>query len=57
LSTIKSFRIVAVRTILPRSPPAPRAKKPSVALARQLAVDLWRIRTSRLTPEQLVLEI
>jgi transposase len=32
-------------------------KKAIVALARQLAVDLWRIRTSRLTQEQLGLEI
>ena len=32
-------------------------KKAIVALARQLAVDLWRIRTGRLTPEQLGLEI
>ena len=28
-------------------------KKAIVALARQLAVDLWRIRTGQLTPEQL----
>jgi len=32
-------------------------KKAIVALARQLAVDLWRIRTGRLTDEQLGLEI
>jgi transposase len=32
-------------------------KKAIVALARQLAVDLWRIRTGRLTQEQLGLEI
>src|SRR5437870_8065082 len=32
-------------------------KKAIVALARQLAVDLWRVRTGRLTPEQLGLEI
>jgi transposase len=32
-------------------------KKAIVALARQLAVDLWRIRTDRLTQEQLGLEI
>ena len=32
-------------------------KKAIVALARQLAVDLWRIRTGRLTKEQLGLEI
>jgi transposase len=32
-------------------------KKAIVALARQLAVDLWRIRTNRLTQEQLGLEI
>jgi len=32
-------------------------KKAIVALARQLAVDLWRIRTGRLSPEQLGLEI
>jgi transposase len=32
-------------------------KKAIVALARQLAVDLWRIRTGRLTPEQLGLKI
>jgi transposase len=32
-------------------------KKAIVAVARQLAVDLWRIRTGRLTPEQLGLEI
>jgi transposase len=35
----------------------PKRKKAIVALARQLAVDLWRIRTGRLTPEQLGLEI
>jgi hypothetical protein len=28
-------------------------KKAIVAVARQLAVDLWRIRTGRLNPEQL----
>jgi transposase len=32
-------------------------KKAIVALARQLAVDLWRIRTGRLTQEQLGFEI
>jgi hypothetical protein len=32
-------------------------KKAIVALARQLAIDLWRVRTGRLTPEQLGLEI
>ena len=32
-------------------------KKAIVALARQLAVDLWRIRTGRLSPEQLGLSI
>jgi transposase len=32
-------------------------KKAIVALARQLAVDLWRIRTGRLSPEQLGLKI
>jgi len=32
-------------------------KKAIVALARQLAVDLWRVRTGRLTQEQLGLEI
>jgi len=32
-------------------------KKAIVAVARQLAVDLWRVRTGRLTAEQLGLEI
>ena len=32
-------------------------KKAIVAVARQLAVDLWRLRTGRLTPEQLGLSI
>jgi transposase len=32
-------------------------KKAIVAVARQLAIDLWRIRTGRLTPEQLGLII
>jgi hypothetical protein len=32
-------------------------QKAIVALARQLAVDLWRVRTGRLTQEQLGLEI
>jgi transposase len=32
-------------------------KKAIVALARQLAVDLWRVRTGRLTLAQLGLEI
>jgi hypothetical protein len=32
-------------------------KKAIVAVARQLAVDLWRIRTGRLKPEQLGLSI
>src|SRR5207249_7570453 len=32
-------------------------KKAIVALARQLAVDLWRVRTGRPTPKQLGLEI
>ena len=35
----------------------PKRKKAIVALARQLAVDLWRVRTGRLTQEQLGLEI
>jgi transposase len=35
----------------------PKRKKAIVALARQLAVDLWRVRTGQLTPEQLGLEI
>lgn len=35
----------------------PKRKKAIVALARQLAIDLWRIRTGRLTQEQLGLEI
>lgn len=34
----------------------PKRKKAIVALARQLAIDLWRIRTGRLTQEQLGLE-
>ena len=34
-----------------------RAQKAIVAVARQLAVDLWRIRTGRLQPEQLGLSI
>ena len=34
----------------------PKRKKAIVALARQLAVDLWRVRTGRLTQEQLGLE-
>ena len=32
-------------------------KKAIVALARQLAVDLWPVRTGRLNPKQLGLEI
>ena len=32
-------------------------KKVIVALARQLAIDLWRLRTGQLTPEQLGLDI
>ena len=32
-------------------------KKAIVALARQLAIDLWRIHTGRLNPEQLGLTI
>jgi hypothetical protein len=32
-------------------------KKAIVALARQLAVDLWRIRTGRLSAQQLGLSI
>ena len=39
------------------SPPGAARKKAIVALARQLAVDLWRVRTGRLTQEQLGLEI
>ncbi len=35
----------------------PARKKAIVALARQLAIDLWRIRTGRLTQKQLGLEI
>jgi len=34
-----------------------KRKKAIIALARELAIDLWRIRTGRLTPEQLGLEI
>ena len=34
-----------------------RAKKAIVAVARQLAIDLWRFRTGRGTPEQLGLTI
>ncbi len=38
--------------------PAQRFKKKAiVAVARQLAVDLWRIRTGRLQPEELGLSI
>ena len=38
---------------------APRAlrKKVVTALARLLAVDLWRLKTGRCTPEQLGLEL
>jgi hypothetical protein len=32
-------------------------KKAIVAVARQLAVDLWRVRTGRCKPETLGLEI
>jgi len=32
-------------------------KKAIVAVARQLAVDLWRIRTAQLKPEQLGLSV
>jgi hypothetical protein len=32
-------------------------KKAIVAVARQLAVDLWRIRTGRVTPETLGLKL
>jgi transposase len=35
----------------------PARKKAIVAVARQLAVDLWRLRTGRLEPEQLGLSI
>ena len=35
----------------------PKRKKAIVALARQLAVDLWRVRTGRLTQQQLGLVI
>jgi transposase len=35
----------------------PKRKKAIVALARQLAVDLWRVRTGHLTEEQLGLEM
>jgi hypothetical protein len=34
-----------------------RAKKAIVPVARQFAVDLWRIRTGQLKPEQLGLSI
>jgi hypothetical protein len=35
------------------SPLEPRARKRIVAVARQLAVDLWRIKTGRLNAEEL----
>jgi len=35
----------------------PKRKRAIVAVARQLAVDLWRIKTGRLTAEQLGLTI
>jgi transposase len=35
----------------------PARKKAIVAVARQLAVDLWRIRTGRVTPQQLGLSV
>ena len=35
----------------------PKRKKAIVALARQLAVDLWRVRTGRLRQQQLGLVI
>lgn len=47
--------IVKWRRILRKGAPATGAarKKAIVAVARQLAIDLWRIRTSRCTAEQL----
>jgi transposase len=51
--------IVKWRRILQKGALATGAarKKAIVAVARQLAVDLWRLRTGRLTPEQLGLSI
>jgi transposase len=51
--------IVKWRSVLAKGALATGAarKKAIVAVARQLAVDLWRIRTGRLTPEQLGLSI
>src|SRR5215212_2043970 len=51
--------VVKWRTVLAKGALATGAarKKAIVAVARQLAVDLWRIRTGRLQPEQLGLSI
>jgi len=51
--------IVKWRRILSKGAPAtgPARKKAIVAVARQLAVDLWRVRTGRVRPEQLGLSI
>jgi transposase len=51
--------VVKWRTVLAKGALATGAarKKAIVAVARQLAVDLWRIRTRRLNPEQLGLSI
>ena len=47
------------RRILAKGAPATGAtrKKAIVAVARQLAIDLWRIRTGRLSAQQLGLEV
>ena len=51
--------IVKWRQILAKGALATGAarKKAIVAVARQLAVDLWRMRTGRLTPQQLGLSL
>ena len=51
--------VVKWRLVLAKGALATKAarKKAIVAVARQLAVDLWRIRTGRLQPEQLGLSL
>src|SRR5437588_1463832 len=50
---VKWRQILAKGALATRAPP----KKPIVAVARQLAIDLWRVRTGRCKPEVLGLEI
>ena len=47
------MRLVALQKLLNPQAALRQRKRALIALARQLAVDLWRWQTGKVTPEQL----